>query len=88
MSHVHVCEARAHAILKQSSGGSFSSYPISVAFAHWNFLLHAAKKNNNAVKFFVCSSQPTSPTCVVWCWHLKDLPRQERVCYTQVFRGQ
>ena len=21
-----------------------------------------------------CGSQPTAPTCVVWSWHLKDLP--------------
>ena len=31
-----------------------------------------------------CGSQPTSPTCVVWSWHLKDSPRQERVFYTPV----
>ena len=27
-----------------------------------------------------CGSQPTAPTCVVWSWHLKDSPRQKRVC--------
>ena len=44
-------------MLNQSSGGSFSSYVISVAFARWNFLLHAAKKNNNAAKFSVSLKQ-------------------------------
>ena len=38
-----VCESRAHPVFNQSSGGSFSSYAISVAFARWNFLLHAAE---------------------------------------------
>ena len=52
MSHVRVCESRAHPVFNQSSGGSFSSYVISVTFARWNFLLHTAKKNNTA-KFFV-----------------------------------
>ena len=47
-SCVGVCESRAHAVFNQSSGGSFPSYAISVAFARWNFLLHAAKKNNNS----------------------------------------
>ena len=32
-----------------------------------------------------CGSQPTSPTCVVWSWHLKDSPRQESVFYTRLF---
>ena len=27
--------------------------PALFAFARWNFLLHAAKKSNNAAKFFV-----------------------------------
>ena len=53
MSHVRVCESRAHPVFNQSSGGSFSSYVISVTFARWNFLLHTAKKNNNTAKFFV-----------------------------------
>ena len=50
---VRVCDSRAHPVFNQSSGGSLSSYSISVAFACWNFLLHVAKKNNNAAKFFV-----------------------------------
>ena len=53
MSHVRVCESRAHPVFNQLSGGSFSSYVISVTFARWNFLLHTAKKNNNTAKFFV-----------------------------------
>ena len=48
-----VCESRAHPVFNQSSGGSISSYAMSVAFVGWNFLLHAAKKNNNVAKFFV-----------------------------------
>ena len=43
----------------QSSGGSFPSYAISVAFAHRNFLLHAAQSNNNAAKFFASLLQNT-----------------------------
>ena len=50
---VRVSESRAHSVFNQSSGGSFPSYAISVAFDRWNFSLHAAKKNNNAGKFFV-----------------------------------
>ena len=60
MSCVRVCESCAHPIFNQSSGGSFSSYAISVAFAQWNFLLHATKKNNDAAKFFVCLKQNNS----------------------------
>ena len=52
-SRVRVSEFRAHPVFNQSSGGSFLSYAISVALARWNFLLHAAKKNDNAAKFFV-----------------------------------
>ena len=52
-SRVRVSESRTHPVFNQSSGGSFLSYAISVALAGWNFLLHAAKKNNNAAKFFV-----------------------------------
>ena len=52
-SRVCVCESLAHPAFNQSSGGSCPSYAISVAFARWNFLLHAAKKKNNAAKFFV-----------------------------------
>ena len=62
MSRVCVCESRAHdhPIFNQSSGGSFSSYVISDAFARWNFLLHAAKKNNNVAKFSVSLKQNNS----------------------------
>ena len=56
-SHVRVFESHAHPVFNQSSGGSFSSYVISFAFARWNFLLHAAKKNNNAAKFSVSLKQ-------------------------------
>ena len=59
-SRVRVCESRAHPVFNQSSGGSFPSYAISVAFARWNFLLHAAKKNNKAAKFFVSLKQNNS----------------------------
>ena len=48
---VSACEF-AHPVFNQSSGGSFPSYAVSIAFARWNFLLHAAKKNN-AAKFCV-----------------------------------
>ena len=54
---VRVCESRAHPVFNQSLGGSFPSYAISVAFARWNFLLHAAEKNNNASNFFVSLKQ-------------------------------
>ena len=60
-SCVRVCESRSHPVFNQSSGGSFQSYAISVAFARWNFLLHAAKKNNNAAKFFVSLMQNNRP---------------------------
>ena len=43
-SRVRVCESRAHPVFNQSSGGLFPSYAISVAFARWNFLLHALGK--------------------------------------------
>ena len=43
----------------QSSGGSNPSYATSVAFAHRNFLLHAAQSNNNAAKFFASLMQNT-----------------------------
>ena len=52
-SRVRVCESRAHPVFNQSSGGSFPSYAISVAFARWNLLLYAAKKTYNAGKCFV-----------------------------------
>ena len=42
-----------------SSGESFPSYAISVAFARWN-LLHGAKKNNKAATFFVSLKQNNS----------------------------
>ena len=59
-SRVRVFESRAHPVFNQSSGGSFLSYAISVALARWNFLLHAAKKNDNAAKFFVSLKPNTS----------------------------
>ena len=60
-SYVRVCESRAHPVFNLSSGGSFPSYAISVAFARWNFLLHTSKKkNNNAAKFFVSLKQNNS----------------------------
>ena len=67
-SRVRVCESRAHPVFNQSSGGSFPFYAISVAFARWNFLLHAAKKNNNAAKFFVSLKQNNSEGFIIhWC---------------------
>ena len=60
MSRVRVCESRAYAVFNQSLGGSFPSYAISVAFAGWNFLLHAAKKNSNSANFFVYLKQNNS----------------------------
>ena len=40
-----VCESSAHPVFNQSSGGySFAFKAVAVAFARWNFLLHAAKK--------------------------------------------
>ena len=59
-SRVRVFESRAHPVFNQSSGGSFPSYTISVAFARWNFLLHAAKKNSNAANFSVSLKQNNS----------------------------
>ena len=56
-SLVRVCEFRAHPVVNQSSGGSFPSNATSVAFVRWNFLLHAAKKDYNAAKFFVSLKQ-------------------------------
>ena len=65
-SRVGVCESRAHAVFKQSSGGSFPSYAISVAFALWNFLLHAVKKSNNAATarvIWLCACVRYWPGC-------------------------
>ena len=59
-SRVRVCESRAHPVFNQSSCGSLPFYAMSVAFARWNFLLNAAKKNNNAAKFFVFWKQNNS----------------------------
>ena len=59
-SRVRVCESRVHPVLNQSSGGSFPSYTISVAFTRRNFLMHAAKKNNDAANFFVSLKQNNS----------------------------
>ena len=60
MSRVRVCESCAHPIFNQSSRGSFPSYVISVAFARWNFLLPATKKNNIAANFFAFLKQNNS----------------------------
>ena len=54
---MRVCESRAHPVFNQSSGGSFPSNATSVAIVRWNFLLHAAKKDYNAAKFFVSLKQ-------------------------------
>ena len=56
-SRVRVCESSAHPVFNQSLGGSLPSNAISVAFSRWNFLLHAAEKNNNASNFFVSLKQ-------------------------------
>ena len=65
---MRVCESRAHPVFNQSSGGSFPSYAISVAFARWNCLLHAAKKNNKAANFFVSLKQNNSEGFMIhWC---------------------
>ena len=69
-SRVHVCESRADPVFNQSSGGSFPSYAISVAFACWNFFLHAAKKNNNAAKFFLSLMQNNSEGFIGALWIL------------------
>ena len=53
------CGSRTHLVFNQSSGGSFPSYVISVAFARWNFLLHAAESNNDAAKLFASLMQNT-----------------------------
>ena len=59
-SCVRVCDSRAYPVFNQSSGGSFPSYAISIVFARWDFLLHAAEKNNNAAKFCVSLKQNNS----------------------------
>ena len=63
-NRVRVFESRAHPVFNQSSGessgGSFPSYAIPVAFARWKFLLHAATKNSNAAKFFLSLKQNNS----------------------------
>ena len=69
MSHVCVCESSAHPVFNQSSGGSFPSYAISVAFACWNFFLHATKKNNNVVKFLVSLKQNNSEGFIILVHH-------------------
>ena len=63
-SCVRVCESCAHPVFNQSSGGSFPSYAISVAFGHWKFLLHAAKKNNKAVGFFLSLQQNNAESLI------------------------
>ena len=52
----------------QLSGGSLPSYAISVAFDRWNFLLHAAKKNNNAAQCFVSLKQNNSEGFIAAPW--------------------
>ena len=47
-SRLLACESRVHPDLFV-----LASCVYGCAFARWNFLLHAAKKNNNAVKCFV-----------------------------------
>ena len=47
-SRVHACETRDHSALF-----AFAAYAYGCSFARWNFLLHAAKENNSAEKFFV-----------------------------------
>ena len=59
-SCVRVCDSRAYPVFNQSSGGLFPSYAISIVFARWDILLHAAKKNNNAAKFCVSLKQNNS----------------------------
>ena len=34
-----------------------------------------------------CRSQPTATKCLVWNWHLKDSPLQERVLYKEFSRS-
>ena len=67
-SRVRVFESRAHPVFNQSSGGSFPSYAISVAFASWNFFLHATKKNN-VVKFLVSLKQNNSEGFIILVHH-------------------
>ena len=59
-NRVRVCECRVHPVFNQSLGGSFPSYAISITFSRWNFLLHAAKKDNYAATFFVPLKQNNS----------------------------
>ena len=47
---MRVCESRVHPAL---FAFAFASYAYGCAFARWNFLLHAAKNNNNAAEFVV-----------------------------------
>ena len=47
-SCARACESRVHPDLFV-----LASCAYGCAFARWNFLLHTAKKNNNAVKCFV-----------------------------------
>ena len=85
-SRVRVCESRAHPVFNQSSGGSFPSYAISVAFARWNFLLHAAKKNNNAAKFFVSLKQNNSEGLIGPPYFFSFKKRPNRSVYVECSR--
>ena len=55
-SRVHACESRVHPVF----AFAFAAQWYGCAFACWNFLLHAAKKNNNATKFVVSLKQNNS----------------------------
>ena len=49
-SRVRACESRVHPVLLALA---FAACANGCAVARCNFSLHAAKKNKNAVKFFV-----------------------------------
>ena len=53
-SCVHACEPRVHLALLAFA---FAAYAYGCTFARWNFLSLAAKKNNNAAKFFVTEAK-------------------------------
>ena len=50
-SRVHACESRVHPALFTFA------YAYGCSFAHWNFLLRASKRINNAAKCFVSLKQ-------------------------------
>ena len=53
-SRVHACESRVHLALLAFA---FEAFAYGCTFACWNFLSLAAKKNNNAAKFFVSETK-------------------------------